>query len=217
VRALQAEVASLRGDAAVCGSAEHKALEAAQQRQHPWFAGELAAWCRRAGALQETPAVCAPPYALEIDGRWREAAALWRQLGCPYEEANVLAQGDAAAQQQALAVYDALGAQPAAEALRRRLRQAGVRGVARGARESTRGHPYGLTRAEMHVLALMSEELRNADIAARLHRSVRTVDHHVAAVLAKLQVGSRHEAVRRAQREDWMPRSMQSGQFATAR
>ena len=37
----------------------------------------------------------------------------------------------------------------------------------------------------------MAQGLRNADIAERLHRSVRTVDHHVAAVLAKLGVDSR--------------------------
>ena len=79
-----------------------------------------------------------------------------------------------------------------------------MRGVARGARASTRGNPAGLTAAEVQVLALMCQDLRNAEIAARLHRSVRTVDHHVAAVLAKLGVESRLEAVRRAEREGWV-------------
>ena len=51
----------------------------------------------------------------------------------------------------------------------------------------------------------MAEDLRDADIAARLHRSVRTVHHHVASVLAKLEVGTRLEAVRRAEREGWLP------------
>jgi DNA-binding CsgD family transcriptional regulator len=216
VRALQAEAAWLRKDAVSCASAVHAALASAQQRQHPWFTGELAAWCRRAGILHEAPPGCALPYALEIEGRWREAALQWQQLGCPYEEANVLAQGDAPAQQRALAMYDTLGALPAADALRRRMRQAGLSGVTRGVRESTRGHPCGLTRAEMHVLALMAQDLRNADIAQRLHRSVRTVDHHVAAVLSKLQVGSRHEAVRRAQREKWVDGRSQSGHEAAA-
>jgi DNA-binding NarL/FixJ family response regulator len=132
---------------------------------------------------------------------------LWLQLGCPYERACVLSRGDAAAQQQALLLFDRLGARPAAEGLRRRMREAGVRGVSRGARESTRSHPYGLTAAEMRVLELMSEGLRNADIAARLHRSVRTVDHHVAAVLSKLQAATRLEAVRRAEREAWLARA----------
>ena len=56
----------------------------------------------------------------------------------------------------------------------------------------------------MALLALMTQDLRNADIAARLHRSVRTVDHHVAAVLAKLGLDSRLAAVQRAQREGWL-------------
>lgn len=207
VGAVCAELAWLRGDLAECDAQARAPLALAQQRRHPWFIGELAAWCWRAGTLHEVPEHCATPYALEIAGRWREAAAAWQALGCVYERARSLADGDAAAQQEALAVFDQLGARPLAEALRRRLREDGVRGVARGARASTRSHPCGLTRAEMGVLALLGEGLRNADIAARIHRSVRTVDHHVAAVLTKLQVTSRMEAVRRAEREGWLPQA----------
>jgi DNA-binding CsgD family transcriptional regulator len=217
VRAARAEAAWLRGDRVACDAEARAALALAQRRRHPWFVGELAAWCWRAGTLHEVPEHCAEPYALEITGRWREAAAAWQQLGCPLERARALADGDAPAQQQALADFDRLGAQAAAEALRRRLREAGVRGVTRGARASTRDHPCGLTRAEMRVLVLMGQDLRNADIALRLHRSVRTVDHHVAAVLAKLEVGSRLEAVRRAEREGWLAPAAQSGQPGDAR
>lgn len=217
VSAMRAEAAWLAGDAAGCDAAVQAALASAQARRHSWFIGELGAWRWRAGVSQEVPGDCARPHALEMEGRWQEAAALWEQLGCPYEQAGALASGDAAAQQQALALYEQFGALASAEALRRRMRQAGVRGVARGARESTRAHPCGLTRAEMQVLALMREDLRNADIAARLHRSVRTVDHHVASVLAKLQVGTRHEAVRRAERENWVAQTTQVRQLATTR
>ena len=216
VRAMRAEAAWLRGDLAACDAEARAGLALAEARRHPWFIGELAAWCWRAGTLHEAPAHCAEPHALEIAGRWREAAEAWGRLGCRYARARALAEGDAAAANEALAEFDALGARPVADALRRRLRDAGVRGVARGARASTRGHPCGLTAAEMRVLALMAEELRNADIAARLHRSVRTVDHHVAAVLAKLEVASRLEAVRRAEREGWLAdaATAQSGQRA---
>ena len=46
------------------------------------------------------------------------------------------------------------------------------------------------------MLALLAEGLTNAEIADRLVVSVRTVDHHVAAILAKLGVGSRREVAR---------------------
>jgi DNA-binding CsgD family transcriptional regulator len=65
------------------------------------------------------------------------------------------------------------------------------------------------------VLALLAEGLRNADIAQRLHRSVRTVDHQVAAVLAKLGTGSRAEAVDRARREGWLGPDPATGAAAT--
>ena len=41
----------------------------------------------------------------------------------------------------------------------------------------------------------MSEGLRNAAVARRLFVSTKTVDHHVSAILAKLGVPSRAEAV----------------------
>jgi DNA-binding NarL/FixJ family response regulator len=39
------------------------------------------------------------------------------------------------------------------------------------------------------------EGCSNAGIAARLHRSTKTIDHHVSAILAKLEVHSRAEAI----------------------
>jgi DNA-binding NarL/FixJ family response regulator len=56
--------------------------------------------------------------------------------------------------------------------------------------------PAGLTARELKVLALLGEGLRNADLAAHLHISEKTVDHHVSAILAKLGVRSRREAAR---------------------
>ncbi len=60
------------------------------------------------------------------------------------------------------------------------------------------------------MLQLLCDGLRNADIAARLHRSVRTVDHHLEAVFAKLGVDSRVAAIQAAQRAGLAPQSGQS-------
>ena len=48
------------------------------------------------------------------------------------------------------------------------------------------------------MLALLATGLTNAEIAERLVVSTRTVDHHVSAILTRLDVGSRRDAARRA-------------------
>ena len=90
---------------------------------------------------------------------------------------------------------------PAADALRKQLQSAGVKGVVRGTRPSTRAHLHGLTTREVEVLALLCQGMRNAEIAGRLSRSVRTVDHHLASVFAKLGVDSRVAAIQAAQQD----------------
>ena len=62
-------------------------------------------------------------------------------------------------------------------------------------RTSTQANPFQLTAREFEVLLLLCEGLRSSVIAKRLFRSVRTVDHHLTAVFAKLGVASRTEAV----------------------
>jgi DNA-binding CsgD family transcriptional regulator len=200
VRAVRAEWALARGDRAAADAEAAAALHVALRHGHTVFVGELALWRLHAGGIAALPDGCAEPFAFEGSGRWAAAAAAWEALGCPYERARALAAGDATAQQEALAVFERLGAHPAAEAVRRQLRLAGVKGVARGARPSTREHPYGLTAREVQVLELLCAGLRNADIAERLSRSVRTVDHHVESVLAKLGVATRVEAMQVARR-----------------
>ena len=93
-----------------------------------------------------------------------------------------------------------LGARPATRIVSRRLRERGVRGVPRGPQARTRKNPAGLTARELEVLTLMTEGLRNAQIAERLVVSERTVGHHVSAVLRKLDVSSRGEAGAKALR-----------------
>jgi DNA-binding NarL/FixJ family response regulator len=46
------------------------------------------------------------------------------------------------------------------------------------------------------ILRLLAEGLSNKEIAARLHIAPKTVDHHVGAVLTKLEVTTRRQAAR---------------------
>jgi DNA-binding NarL/FixJ family response regulator len=149
----------------------------------------------RAGTALATSEKLAAPYASQISGDWRAAAEGWRAIGCPYEEAMALADGDESARRAALEVFERLGAGPATEWLRQAMRAIGMRGVPRGPRPSTRDNPIGLTNRQMEVLALMTDGFGNAEIANRLFISPKTVDHHVSAILAKLDARTRVEAV----------------------
>jgi DNA-binding NarL/FixJ family response regulator len=145
-----------------------------------------------------------PPYAASLRGDWRAAAADWDRRGCPYERAEALADGDGPAIEEALEIFLGLGAAPAADRVRQRLRRLGIR--RRGARAATRGHPAGLTPREAEILALIAEHLSNPAIAERLFVSAKTVEHHVSALLAKLGAASREEAAALAHRQGWLAR-----------
>jgi DNA-binding CsgD family transcriptional regulator len=192
----RAEAAWLDGDREAVAEATKGVLRLAPERNWGSLAGELADWRRRAG-LAELPAERAEPYVLQAAGEWARAAERWRQLGCPYEAALALADaGQEEPLRRAMEELQRLGARPAADAVARRLRELGVRRLPRRPRRATAANPAGLTARELEVLALLGSDLRNADIAARLHISEKTVDHHVSAILAKLGVRSRREAAR---------------------
>ena len=199
--AARAEAAWLEGRAEVIGEETDTAFELAIETRAPTHVGELACWRWRAGLLTEPPAGSDELHRLEMAGEWKRAAEAWRENNCPYDAALALAgSGDEAALRQALDELQALGARPAAAIVARRLRELGVRGVPRGPRPQTRENPAGLTARELEVLALVAEGLRNAQIAERLVVSDKTVDHHVSAILRKLDVRTRGEAAAAAVR-----------------
>jgi DNA-binding CsgD family transcriptional regulator len=166
-----------------------------------WFAGELEVWRHRAGLGGGDPAGLPEPYWLEITGDAEGAARWWQGRGCDYDAALALAgSADPAALRRALDMLYGLGARPAAAVVARRLRALGEHGVRRGPRPATAANPAGLTRREAEVLRLLAAGLGNAEIAARLGLSGRTVDKHVSAILRKLGVHTRKEAGAQAER-----------------
>lgn len=198
VRAIRAEAAWLTGNTKQMVGEAVAAYELALASQDPWILGELALWLWRGDALDSIPeVVVAHPYGLQIRGDWTGAAAGWEKLGCPFEMAAALLDADQEAPvRRAWQVFDGLGSRPAAGIAARRLRALGVPATPRGPRSTTRENPHGLTSRQREVLALVSEGLTDAQIAQRLFVATRTVNHHVAAILAKLEVSSRAEAAR---------------------
>jgi ATP/maltotriose-dependent transcriptional regulator MalT len=193
--AARAEQAWYRGDLERVAAEAATGLDHLRDYRFPWIKGELLWWQSHARAGDAIAGDIAEPYRLMLAGDWQAAAAAWENIGAPYEHALALAEGSEEAQRSALAILDRLGAGPLAAIVRRRLRERGVRGIPRGPNETTRANPAGLTAKEIAVLALLAQGYSNAQLARRLHRSPKTIDHHVSAILEKLSVRSRTEAV----------------------
>ena len=192
------EAAWLRGDASRVASVVAPAYEEVRRCGRLSAAAELGYRMRTAG--RAVPINDSEhPYTLLARGQWQEAAEAWGRAGCPYEQALARAQSpDPADLLSALAALDALGAEPLARKVRLRLRELGVSRIPRGRVQSTRDNPAGLTERQTDVIRLLSEGLTNAEIAASLVLSVRTVDTHVGAILNKLDAKTRRDAAARA-------------------
>jgi DNA-binding CsgD family transcriptional regulator len=182
-------------------AATDDALELAVLREAHWVVGELAFWRRCAGVEEPAPADLPEPFALHMTGDWAAAAKRWAELGCPYEAALALTGADDDdVLRRALDELQALGARPAATLVLRQLRERGATSLPRGPRPSTRRNPANLTERELDVLKLVAQGLRNAEIAEQMFVAQRTVDHHVSAILRKLDVRTRGQAAVEAAR-----------------
>ena len=122
--------------------------------------------------------------------RLRAASDTWRELGAPYEAAAAglhLAEarrsvgdeeGAALELRACLATFEHLGARPDADR----------------ARELSGEVDHALSPRETQVLRLIVDGHTNAEIAANLHLSERTVHRHVSNILTKLGLPSRTAA-----------------------
>src|SRR5262245_14023477 len=201
VHVARAEAAWLGGDPDRAAQEADAIYGRAVDSGYSWLAGALAYWRWRTGHLTSPPSCIGSAFALQIAGRWQEAASEWDTRACPYEAAESRAAGDdPETLRRALADFERLGARPAAARVTRRLRELGIRDIPRGPRPATRANPAQLTARETEVVRLLAEGLRNGEIAERLSVTPKTVDHHVSAALSKLGARSRLEAVREAAR-----------------
>ena len=191
VAAARCEISWIHGDqAAACHEAERIWPTAAQDGS-AWRRGSVATWLPPATAV--TIINVAPPYVAEVTARWQNAAGIWNSMDSPYHAALALARSsDRQSLTRAIEAFDVLGATGTAARARALSRARGWT-PPRGPLAATRRHPAGLTPRETEVLGLLAEGLTDAAIAQQLVLSRRTVEHHVAAILAKLGVTSRHQ------------------------
>jgi DNA-binding CsgD family transcriptional regulator/tetratricopeptide (TPR) repeat protein len=196
VMAARAELSWLRDDFDDARSNLAAALEITRRPASHWGRAHFAWWMWRLGDLSVTAESAPDPVRLQIEGDWRGAAEAWGRIGAPYERALALAEGDAPdAWRESLAGLEELGADASAAAVRRDLRRKGARGIPRRPHQASRKHPAGLTPAQVRVLERLSRGLSNGEIARELFLSTRTVDHHVSAILGKLDVTTRAAAI----------------------
>jgi DNA-binding CsgD family transcriptional regulator len=145
------------------------------------------------------------------------ASREWLRMGLPYEAALSLMQiggieaGPALG--QAVSIFETLEAGPAAGVTRRLAMKLGVADklpkTRRGPYAVARQHPLGLTGRELEVLGLIAEGADNREIARRLSRSPRTIEHHVSAVLGKLNAANKIELMLRLRSEPWLLSSVE--------
>ena len=127
-----------------------------------------------------------------------KAANLWKRLGCPYEQALALFEGNDNDKRNAISIVHELGADAVYEKMKFEMRASGIKHIPRGIRKSTRSNPANLSNRELDVLQLLKEGLQNKEIAGKLFISAKTVDHHISAIFFKLDVNSRTKAVQEA-------------------
>jgi DNA-binding CsgD family transcriptional regulator/tetratricopeptide (TPR) repeat protein len=165
-----------------------------------WARGELASRLRRLDPTF-TALDVAEPYRLEFAGQHEAAAEMWSALGDPYEQAlALLDSGRPDLRRTGLDLLDRLGAAGTAAWFRLHLRSTGITNVPARRREATLANSAGLTPRQIEVLALLGDGLTNAELARRLYIAPKTADHHVSAILTKLGVNTRRDAVRTARK-----------------
>jgi DNA-binding CsgD family transcriptional regulator len=189
-----AEIAWISGSSDIPLADVKEVMERGINLGFEYSPGSIAFWLWKLGELSAIPEGIAEPYRLVMEGKPTEAEAIWEAKGIPYERGLALMHGDEKDRLDALEVFETLGATAVAAKLRKTLRDEGV-AVPRGKSRDTRRHAAGLTARQAEVLQLLDQGLTNIEIADRLFVSPRTVEHHVAAVMSKLNATTRDQAV----------------------
>jgi DNA-binding CsgD family transcriptional regulator len=182
-----------------------KAWKSRGLEENKWLLGGLLLWDHRLGnpigaEVSQIPrAMVAKPFQLELEGKYLQANATWGELGAPFEAAlSLIFEGNAESLMEAQRLLVDLGCQgtnampDVVSARQEPLRNSQSSAQKRGPYGPNKTNQHGLTTRELHVMQLVVSGSTNADIAQQLHRSERTVEHHVSSILNK--TGARNRA-----------------------
>lgn len=184
--------------------------------RHPWDIGQRTIWQHRYAKIQGVEGHdlaqfrdLPPPYALELAGDYLAAAQQWQLLGLPHSAAlSLLAANRAEYMPQCAQLLTDIGGQAGLSCLLQRAKQQNwditplsLRGPYK---TKASQHPLGLTKKEQQVLALLAKGANNKAISTSLSRSPRTVEHHITAILTKLNASNRMAVMLRVQNEPWL-------------
>lgn len=196
VRTAAIELAFLSGDvaaaraycAAAAQSCDGPVGDAIREEVNIWQARLELAASENAG-----PPDCDPP----------GLADTLRERGMPFEAAlsTLMAPAEKTGTSfgEAICEFEAIGADGGVVLARKLARKYAIEVQMprrkRGPYRAARQHPLRLTRREVEILRMIVEGEGNREIAGKLGRSLRTVEHHVSAILGKMGIDNRIQAV----------------------
>jgi DNA-binding CsgD family transcriptional regulator len=192
---------------AVAGRDGHRALERAHAAgaavgwNQAWLAYAAAVLAGRAGNAAHATALAA-----EGDECFQPYAPWWNHLARRLVVEDAIRDGwgnPTAWMCEAIRDFDASGHRRLAKACRVVLRRSGERVPRTGrgtAQVPAQLRRLGVTSREMDVFVLAAQGLSNADIAARLYISAKTVETHIASLVAKTGRDGRRDLIANAGR-----------------
>jgi len=181
-----------------------------------WLYAEFLVWaqlfdhCSLPNKLDQTPTTMLPiPFAHFFDKNFSTASKAFKQHQADYFAGLSLGlSGDLVELNSSLRALHKIGATPLSKTLISIALKSGFErneiNIPRGKYKAAKRHPLGLTPKEQNVLSMIVKGASNKEIAQTTSRSIRTIEHHVSSVLAKLNVENRMEALLRVQNEPWL-------------
>ncbi|WP_375323514.1 AAA family ATPase [Flagellimonas sp. GZD32] len=160
---------------------------------------ELVRWLKRTNRPYDHLLKWFPVYTVDMINTRREAER-FKNLGCQFEYALGIYALSKEDSYEAVRIMDGLNLSEVCNFLKNDLRFKGIKSVPRGYRDSTKSNPAFLTKRQLDVLGFLKHGCTNQEIADKLFISPKTVDHHVSAILSKLEVNTRQKAVNEAEK-----------------